>query len=143
MKLVKWIPSFLPGGSLRRLADEGREALRTMLDAPYNTVKEMRVRIDFSLFIYLFIHTLYESVCMCLPAALRNFSTGGIFVGRWDCRTYMLGEYERKGTNDEVVFESIRDVCIYRGNSEHVQYLPTLSLSLSPFISWSYYGQYY
>ena len=58
MKLVKWIPSFLPGGSLRRLADEGRAALRTMLDAPSNKVKEMRVSRDFSYF-YLFIHTLY------------------------------------------------------------------------------------
>ena len=50
MKLIKWILSFLPGGSLRRLADEGREALRTMLNAPYNKVKEGRVRIDFSYF---------------------------------------------------------------------------------------------
>ena len=62
MKLVKWIPSFLPGGSLRRLADEGREALRTMLDAPYNKVKEMRVRMDFSFFIY----TLFILIRVCV-----------------------------------------------------------------------------
>ncbi|PAV19370.1 cytochrome P450 [Pyrrhoderma noxium] len=74
---LKWIPSFLPGGSLRRLADEGREALRTMLDAPYNKVKEMR------------------AAGIAGPSLLSN----------------MLDEYERKGTNDEIVFESIRDVC--------------------------------
>ena len=70
MKLVKWIPSFLPGGSLRRLADEEREALRTMLDAPYNKVKEMRVRMDFSFFIY----TLFILIRVC--------------VGRWDRWTF-------------------------------------------------------
>ena len=78
MKLVKWILSFLPGGSLRRLANEGREALRTMLDAPYNKVKEMRVRVDFSFFIYLY--TLYMNRYVCVYLLLFGISQPGEYL---------------------------------------------------------------
>ena len=78
MKLVKWILSFLSGGSLRRLADEGREALRTMLDAPYNKVKEMRVSIDFSFFIYLY--TLYMNRYVCVYLLLFGISQPGEYL---------------------------------------------------------------
>ncbi|KAH8104354.1 cytochrome P450 [Phellopilus nigrolimitatus] len=39
---LRFMPSFLPGGRLKRIAAEGKDALRNMIDKPFDMVKERR-----------------------------------------------------------------------------------------------------